>query len=98
MLTDLLIVSAAMNVLMVLFGHFEAYRPTWRRLLKVAFLLGGTAGLSTLVGHWSLLLLGAMMVGGGSYHTWWCRKNDIHPLTAQPRERFERLIKAHYGV
>lgn len=98
MLTDLLIVSAAMNVLIILFGHFEAYTPVWRRLLKVTFLLGGTAGLATFVGHWSLLLLAALMAAGGSYHVWWCRKNDIDPLTAEPRERYERLIRARSGT
>jgi hypothetical protein len=94
MLVDLLIVSVAMNVLIVLFGHFEVYTPKWRRIVKVAVLMGGTAGFSTFVGHWSLLFLTAMMGGGGWYHTWWCRKNDIHPLTAEPRDRYERLIKA----
>jgi hypothetical protein len=94
MLVDLLIVSVVMNVLIVLFGHFEVYTPKWRRVVKVAVLLGGTAGFSTLVGHWSLLFFAAVMGGGASYHTWWCLKNDIHPLTAEPRDHYELLIKA----
>lgn len=98
MLIDLLIVSTTTSVLIILFGRFEAHTPVWRRLLKLAFLLGGTAGLSVVVGHWSLSLLGVAMVAGGSCHTWWCRKNAVHPLTAAPRERFELLMKARYGA
>lgn len=98
MLIDLLIVSTTINALIILFGHFEAYTPVWRRLLKLVILLGGTAALSAIVGHWSLSLLVAAMVGGGSYHTWWCRRHEIHPLTAEPRDRFERLMRARYGA
>ena len=98
MLIDLIVVSTTINVLIILFGHFEAYTPVWRRLLKLVFLLGGTAGLSALAGHWSLLLLIATMLVGGSYHTWWCRKNGIDPVTAAPRPRFEELMKARYGT
>ena len=93
MLVDLLIVSVGMNVLIVLFGHFEVYTPKWRRLLKVTVLLGGTARLSVLVGHWSLLFFVALMSGGASYHTWWCLKHVIHPYTAEPRDRYELLVK-----
>lgn len=41
---------------------------------------------------WSLLLPAGLFVAGLIVHTLWCYRNGIHPVSAEPRERFLRLL------
>ena len=56
-----------LTVGMVSFGRFEADRAIWRGLLKWAILIGGTVGLYTAVGHWSLLFPTAGLRGDSNH-------------------------------
>ncbi|HXE89636.1 MAG TPA: hypothetical protein VNK82_01595 [Terriglobales bacterium] len=40
---------------------------------------------------WSWLWLVAMAAIGLSVHFWWTRKHGIHPLTAEPKEKYYAL-------
>lgn len=77
---------------MVIFGHFEEKTPLTKRFSKVVLLIGGTAlcyqafgGIGALGFALGLLSLGIVV------HITWCRANKIHPLTAEPKDRYYEL-------
>jgi hypothetical protein len=77
---------------LIVFGHFEAGTPKWRKLLKHAVILGLTYALYATVGRpWSWLWLLFMGALGTTVHFWWTRKHGIHPFTAEPREKYYAL-------
>ena len=75
----------------VLFGRFEEQTPPWRRILKWTIIILGTVGLYEIVGHGALLFPTAALIIGGTVHTVWCRKHDIHPLQATPHRKYYEL-------
>ena len=75
----------------VIFGRFEVEPPAWRGILKWAIVILGTVGLYQVVGHWSLLFPTAGLVIGTIFHVVWCRKHDIHPISATPRRKYYEL-------
>jgi hypothetical protein len=87
----LLILAVALPGFLV-FGRFEGKTPKWRRLLKwgiyigVAFLIGATAGRP-----WTFVWIAFLPSLGLTVHLLWCRKHGIHPLTAEPREKYYAL-------
>ena len=95
---DLFIMAAALVIGNILFGHFNTLFPAWRRLRKITILFVGMAALSYFFGHWSLLFIIVAAGGGGIYHWWWCKKYGIDPITAEPREKFEALVREHWNV
>ena len=76
---------------MVISRRFEVETPAWRGILKWTILILGTVGLYQVVGHWSLLFPAAGLVIGSTVHVVWCRKHDIHPLSASPRRKYYEL-------
>lgn len=75
-----------------LYGQFEAGSSKQRRLLRwgmyyaITALLGRTAGRP-----WTLGWVMGLPLVGATFHVWWCRKNGINPLTAEPKDRYYRL-------
>jgi hypothetical protein len=63
----------------------------FKRVMRAGILIGGTGLLSYFFGHWSLLLPLGMAMAGASFHFWWCWRNNIHPLTAEPYDRYLQL-------
>lgn len=98
MYLDLFIAAVATALGCMLFGQFEQPLPKWRRLRKLGIILGGTALLARPFGHKSLLFVGGLFATGGAYHTWWCRKYNIDPLTAEPYDRYLALLREQYGL
>jgi hypothetical protein len=89
---ELLIYIAIVVPGMMIFGHFEERTPLWRRFLKHGLILAITYALYVSVGRpWSWLWLVFMGVLGITVHLWWTRKHNIHPLTAEPREKYYAL-------
>ena len=85
------IVIAAIGT--TVFWRFAEGYPFWRRVLKWAIYFGLTVLLSTTVGRgWALGWVLGLPVVGGTVHMWWCRKNGIHPVRAEPREKFHKLM------
>jgi len=95
---DLFIMATSLVIGNLFFGHFNTLFPVWRRLRKIAILLVVMAGLSYFFGHWSLLFVLAAFLGGGTYHWWWCKKYGIDPITSEPREKFEALVREQYHL
>lgn len=88
---DLFVSAIAMLLGVLLFGKFEQAGSTRRRIVRAAILVGGTGVLSYFFGHWSLLLPLGASSAGAVFHFWWCWKNGIHPLTAEPYDRYLQL-------
>lgn len=92
MALEWMIAAIVIAVLTPLFGHFEAKVHVWRRVarwlayLAVLFILEQTVGRP-----WTLLWLIGLPAIGAIVHFTWCFKNQINPLTAEPRDRYYRL-------
>ena len=65
---------------------------TRESVLSMIF-FGLTILLSTTLGRTTAMVwvLGLPTMGG-VVHTLWCRKHGIHPITAEPREKFYKLM------
>ena len=75
------------------FARFEVETPALRKISKWLFMDGATVGLYYIVGHWSLMLPGIMLVAGATYHFIWCKRNGIDPLKASPKRKYYELRK-----
>jgi hypothetical protein len=92
MATEWLLAAVIIAVLTPAFGHFETIRPLWTRIVRWLAYLAVTGLLGATVGRpWTFVWLLGLPVAGAAFHTWWCLKNGINPLTSQPRERYEQL-------
>ena len=78
----------------ILFGHFEeAFRPKWRRLLKVAVVLAVILTLSTTVGRaWAYGVLLVPLLAAVYVHAYWLPKHGVNGWTGEPRERYLELV------
>jgi hypothetical protein len=78
----------------IVFGHFEDYKPLWRRLLKVALSLGLFIGLWLVFGRWwTWVILGVpVAVGLVVVHGWYLPKHGINGWTGEPREKYLELV------
>lgn len=95
---DLFIVSITSVIGNIFFGHFNTIFPIHQRLRKITLLLLITAGLSYFAGHWSLLFVVTAVGGGATYHWWWCTKYGINPISAEPRDKFEALVREQWKL
>jgi hypothetical protein len=83
------IVATIFAVGNILFGHWEAETPKWRRLLKFVLILLLTLGISTSLGRrWAFLFLGLMGVAALIVHAWWLPRHGINGWTAEPKEKY----------
>jgi hypothetical protein len=77
----------------ILFGHFEAHRPKWRRLLKVVLFLAIVLTLSAYVGRiWAYSFLAGILVVALYVHAVWLPRHGINGWTGEPRERYLELV------
>jgi hypothetical protein len=77
----------------ILFGHFEAHKPKWKRVLKLIVFLTATLALSAGLGRvWGLGLLGVALFGAVYVHLVWLPRNGVNGWTGEPRERFYELM------
>jgi hypothetical protein len=92
MATEWLTSAVIIAVLTPAFGHFETVRPLWTRIVRWLAYLAVTGVLGTTIGRpWTLLWILGLPLIGATLHVWWCLKHGIHPLTAEPRDRYEQL-------
>ena len=83
------IVATIFAVGNILFGHWEAETPKWRRLLKFVLILLLTLGISTSLGRrWAFLFLGLMGLAALIVHAWWLPRHGINGWTAEPKEKY----------
>jgi hypothetical protein len=89
---EIAIIMSIFAVGNILFGHFEQETPKWRRVTKVFLFTGFAVLLSALFGRagfYGLLGLSAILIL--VVHGWWLPKNGIHPLTAEPKDRYYKF-------
>jgi len=92
---DVAVVMSIFAIGNILFGRFEEHRPRWRRLLKVALVLGITITLAATLGRaWAYGVLAVPAVLAVWVHAYWLPKHGINGWTAEPRERYLELMRS----
>jgi hypothetical protein len=90
--TEWMISALTIAIAAPIFGKFESIRPTWTRVarwlgyLAVTALLGATLGRPA-----TLLWVIGLPATAVTLHAVWCRRHHIHPVTAQPWDRYVAL-------
>lgn len=76
----------------IVFGHWEAETPRWRRLLKFAVFLGLTLAISAFAGRrWAFVFLGLLALPVVIIHAWWLPRHGINGWTGEPRDKYYAL-------
>jgi hypothetical protein len=76
----------------IVFGHFEAGTPKWRRVAKFFVMTGVAVAISAFAGRvWFWTFLAVLFAFVLVVHGLWLPKQGIHPLTGEPRERYYRM-------
>ena len=80
----------------ILLGHFEDFKPKWRRVLKVVVSVAiFVAALSALGRFWAwIVFIAPVFVGVIVIHGWWLPKHGIDGWTGEPREKYLELVGA----
>jgi len=91
---EVAVVMSVFAVGNVLFGHFEEHKPKWRRLLKIAIVLGLVLAISvTLDRVWAFGILLLPLAGAAAVvHLWWLPKHGVNGWTGEPKARYYELI------
>jgi hypothetical protein len=90
---DAAVVMSIFAVGNILFGHFEQHKPPWRRLLKVAIVLGVVVGLSAAAGRvWAYGVLMLPIAGAAWVHLYWLPSHGINGWTGEPRDKYLELV------
>jgi hypothetical protein len=89
---EVAVVSTLFAVGNVLFGHFEAGTPKWRRLAKMALVMALGVTISAYAGRaWFWAFLGAMLLPALYIHAWWLPGKGIDGWTGEPKEKYYEL-------
>ena len=76
----------------ILFGHFEAGTPKWRRAAKFFLFIGLTMLISKTAGRfWVFVGIGVSLIPPLIIHLWWLPKHGIHGWTGEPRDKYYEL-------
>ncbi len=90
---DISLVMSLCLVGHILFGHFEDYKPKWRRILKVVLATAIFASIATWCGRvWAYGFLTIPLIGALLIHCWWLPKHGIHGWTGEPRDKYLKLV------
>ncbi|MBL8513271.1 MAG: hypothetical protein JNJ55_04705 [Betaproteobacteria bacterium] len=77
----------------VLFGHFEAHKPKWKRLLKIASTTLAVVLVTALLGRiYACAILGLLLSAAAIVHCWWLPKHGVDGWTGEPRESYLLLM------
>jgi len=80
----------------ILIGHFEDYKPKWRRILKV--ILGMALLIAAITAFGRVWTWGAFIatiaIGGVIVHCWWLPRHGINGWTGEPRQKYLELVGA----
>jgi len=77
----------------IIFGHWEAETPKWRRVLKFVLVLGVTVALSASVGRtWAFAFIGLLALLAAVVHGWWLPwRHGINGWTGEPKQKYYAL-------
>jgi xanthine/uracil permease len=80
----------------ILLGHFEDFKPRWRRVLKVVLGAALFVTLLSVLGRfWAwVAVLVPIVVGGAIVHGWWLPRHGINGWTGEPRQKYLELVGA----
>lgn len=80
----------------ILLGHFEDFKPKWRRVGKVVLgVVIFVAALSVFGRFWAwVIIIVPVGVGVVIIHGWWLPKHGINGWTGEPREKYLELMRA----
>ena len=79
----------------ILFGHFENWKPKWRRVLKVAMWSVIFFALLQFGGRpWAWGVIGALLLVVVYLHAVWLPSKGINGWTAEPRDKYLELVGA----
>ena len=80
--------------LTVMFNRFERHKPAWRRVGKIAVLVALVLVVIEAAGRaWGYALLVLLLVMGTAFHFAVLTKLGINGWTAEPRDKFEALLR-----
>jgi hypothetical protein len=80
----------------ILLGHFEDYKPKWRRVLKVVISLALFAAAQAALGRfwgWMIFVV-PVVIGIPVVHGWWLPKHGINGWTGEPRDKYLELVRS----
>lgn len=90
---DIAVVMGIFAVGGILLGHFEQHKPKALRLLKIALVVGLTAGLSSAGLRWvAYSLIGALGLAAAYVHIWWLPSHGINGWTGEPKDKYYELL------
>jgi hypothetical protein len=76
----------------ILFGHFEAGVPKWKRVAKFFMIVGLVGLVSTYAGrNYAFILIGVVLLAVAAIHGWWLPKHGINGWTGEPKEKYYEL-------
>lgn len=76
----------------IVFGHFEAKTPRWRKLLKAALTVSIFALISYFFGRfWFYISLVPAFIPPIVIHAWWLPKHGVNGWTGEPKEKYYAL-------
>jgi hypothetical protein len=90
---ELIVLLVIQTIFISAFAKFEIETPLFKKLIKWFIIDGITIGLYFAIGHWATLFPIIALIPGTIYHFKWCRKNDINPFNATPRQKYYELRK-----
>ena len=79
----------------ITFGHFENWKPRWRRLLKIVLASGIFGAMLQFGGRgvaWGVM--GALLLAVIYIHAVWLPSKGINGWTAEPRDKYLELVGA----
>ena len=93
---DIAVFVFALLVGHILLGHFEDYRPKWRRVLKVVVSIALFVGAQVLLGRfWGWMVFAVpVLVGIVVVHMWWLPKQGVNGWTGEPRAKYLELVRS----
>ena len=95
---DVAVATSLLALGSILFGRFEEHKPRWRRVLKAALGTGLVVGVSVTAGRpWAIALVGVILAAVVVIHAYWLPKHGVSGWTAEPRERYHKLLGLDQG-
>lgn len=92
---DVAVVMSIFGIGSILFGRFEEHKPRGRRVLKVVIVLTVIVGLAATAGRaWAYSLLSIPLIGAAWVHLYWLPKHGVNGWTAEPRDRYLKLLQS----
>lgn len=91
---DVAALTTLLVALTLVFGRFERHKPAWRRLAKIAVLVGLLlVAIEGLGRAWGYAVLGLLLAAGMAFHFVVLSKRGINGWTGEPRDKFDALLR-----